>query len=105
MTATRTTAPLTELPNIGSEVAGLLAKAGIRTPAALRRAGAVKAARRIAAVRPEDPPCRSMLAGLEGAIRGIRWHAIPRAEREALWEVYESGMAPPPDHATSRARR
>ncbi len=88
MTATRKTQPLTDLPNIGDEVAGLLVKSGIRTAAALRRAGAVKAARRIAEVRPEDPPCRSMLAGLEGAIRGIRWHAIPRAEREALWLRY-----------------
>jgi DNA transformation protein len=84
---------LTDLPNIGSEVAGLLVKAGIRTPTQLRRIGAVGAARRIAAVRPEDPPCRSMLSGLEGAIRGIRWHAIPRAERETLWSRY-NGPAP-----------
>jgi DNA transformation protein len=79
---------LTDLPNIGDEVAGLLVKAGIHTTAALRRAGAIQAAERIAMVRPEDPPCRSMLAGLEGAIRGIRWHAIPRTEREALWLRY-----------------
>lgn len=83
---------LTALPNIGREVARLLVAAGIRTPLALRRLGAVAAARRIRNVRPDDPPCRSMLAGLEGAIRGVRWITIPRAEREALWQAY---IAPP----------
>jgi DNA transformation protein len=79
---------LEDLPNIGPTVARLLAKAGIRTPGELRRRGAVAAALRIRAVRPDDPPCRSMLAGLEGAIRGIRWHALPAAARERLWTEY-----------------
>ena len=80
---------LTDLPNIGTEVARLLAAAGIRTPAQLKRLGAVAAALRIRAIRPEDPPCRSLLAGLEGALRGIRGHAIPAAERARLWADYE----------------
>ena len=80
---------LTDLPNIGAEVARLLAAAGIRTPAQLKRLGAVAAALRIRAIRPEDPPCRSLLAGLEGALRGIRGHAIPAAERARLWADYE----------------
>jgi hypothetical protein len=79
---------LTDMPNIGREVARLLAVAGIRTPQQLTRVGAVEAALRIGSVRPDDPPCRSMLAGLEGAIRSVRWHAIPKAEREALWVEY-----------------
>ncbi len=90
MTRNRPREGLTALPNIGREVARLLTAAGIRTPAELRRAGAVAAAERIRAVRPDDPPCRSMLAGLEGAIRGIRWHRIPPAERESLWQEYQS---------------
>lgn len=81
---------LTSLPNIGPEAAQWLAAAGIRTPAELRAIGSVAAAQRIRSLRPEDPPCRSMLSGLEGAIRGIRWHAIPRQEREALWEQYQA---------------
>ena len=81
---------LTDLPNIGAEVARLLAAAGIRTPAQLQRLGAVAAALRIRALRPADPPCRSMLAAFEGAIRGIRWHAIPQTEREALWRKYQA---------------
>ena len=94
MQRTRPDAPrLTDLPNLGSTVASLLAKAGIETPADLRRLGAVAAALRIRRVRPDDPPCRSMVAGLEGAIRGVRWHAIPKAEREALWQEYERRAA------------
>ena len=81
---------LTDLPNIGQEVAALLVKAGIPSPSALRRLGAVAAARKIRRIRPDDPPCRSMLSGLEGAIRGIRWHAIPKAERDRLWQDYEA---------------
>jgi DNA transformation protein and related proteins len=81
---------LTDLPNIGPEVARLLTAAGITTPAQLKKLGSVEAARRIAKMRPTDPPCRSMLAGLEGAIRGLRWHAIPKPDREALWEEYQA---------------
>lgn len=90
---------LTDLPNIGPEVAGLLARAGIGDPRELARLGAVEAAARIRSVRPDDPPCRSMLAGLEGAIRGVRWHAISRAERDALWAEYQTrvcGVSAPP---------
>ena len=83
---------LVDLPNIGKETAGLLQAAGIQTPECLRRAGAVAAAERIARIRPDDPPCRSMLAGLEGAIRGVRLHAIPREERERLWQEYQDRL-------------
>ena len=59
--------------------------------AALLAAGGIPplAASRSAAIRPGDPPCRSLLAGLEGALRGVRWHAIPAAERARLWADYE----------------
>ncbi len=83
-------ADLTSLPNIGAEVAKLLRAAGIATPDELRRTGAVAAAIRIRDIRRADPPCRSMLAGLEGAIRGVRWHLIPKPEREALWVEYQN---------------
>ena len=83
---------LEDLPNIGLTVARLLAAAGIRTPGELHRRGAVAAALRIRAVRPDDPPCRSLLAGLEGAIHGIRWHALPAAERARLWAEYRQRL-------------
>ena len=85
-----TSPALTDLPNIGTEVARLLETAGIHTPDELRRLGAVAAALRIRIIRPQDPPCRSMLSGLEGAIRNIRWHSIPKAKRDHLWDQYET---------------
>ena len=86
---------LTDLPNVGPEAARWLVAAGIRTPAELRRRGAVAAAAAIRRLRPDDPPCRSMLAGLEGAVRGIRWHAIPQAERDDLWRKYQAAISRP----------
>ena len=79
---------LESLSNVGAEVARRLREAGITSPGELRRLGSVEAAARLANVRPEDAPCRSMLSGLEGAIRGVRWHAIPKEERERLWIDY-----------------
>lgn len=89
------TSSLADLPNIGKEVARLLEVAGIRTPAELKRRGAVAAALRIRDIRPDDSPCRSMLSGLEGAIRGVRWHSIPAGERERLWAKYEQRLGRP----------
>ena len=83
---------LTNLPNIGPEAARWLIAAGILTPTELRRRGAVAAAAAIHRLRPDDPPCRSLLAGLEGAVRGVRWHAIPPAERDALWRKYQTEL-------------
>ncbi|MCX6099436.1 MAG: TfoX/Sxy family DNA transformation protein [Candidatus Bipolaricaulota bacterium] len=79
---------LESLPNVGAEVARRLREVGITSPGELRRLGSVEATARLANVRPEDAPCRSMLSGLEGAIRGVRWHAIPKEERERLWAEY-----------------
>ena len=87
---------LSDLPNIGKNVARRLEAAGIHTPAELRRRGAVVAALRIHNIRPQDPPCRSMLSGLEGALRDVRWHSIPKPERDLLWEEYEKRLASKP---------
>jgi len=81
---------LTSLPNIGPVVAGKLKAAGVTMPAQLKTLGSVETLLRIRALaaRREEVPCASMLSGLEGAIRGARWHAIPRPERVALWRRY-----------------
>jgi DNA transformation protein len=73
--ATVKTDELTSLPNIGAVVAQKLKAAGRL---------------RALATRAEDAPCMSMLSGLEGAIRGVRWHVIPKHEREALWWQYQA---------------
>ena len=79
---------LTDLPNIGIILAKRLHQAGIETPAELVDLGSVEALQRVRRACPEDPPCRSMLCALEGAICGIRWHGIPAGERDELWRRY-----------------
>jgi DNA transformation protein len=79
---------LRELPNIGDEMDRCLQQAGIRTPEELRRIGSVEAAILVSPHKRSGPVCRSALCALEGAIRGIRWHSIPKAERDELWEQY-----------------
>lgn len=77
-----------DLPNLGPVATRLLLAADIRTPDELRRIGSVEAARRIRAVRPLDPPCRHMLAALEGAVRGIPKREISSSDRRRLWAEY-----------------
>lgn len=82
------TVELTDLPNVGAVLARRLREAGIETPAELKAAGSVGAAMRIRSETPGDAPCASMLYAMEGAIRGIRWHDIPKDERSELWKRY-----------------
>lgn len=81
---------LTDLPNIGAVLAGKLEDAGIRTASDLTTLGSVEALLRIRAGADADAPCANTLYALEGAVRGIRWHAIPRSERDALWRRYRT---------------
>jgi DNA transformation protein len=83
---------LTNLPNIGAVVAEKLKAAGVTTVGQLKSLGSVETALRLRALaaQPEDAPCASMLSGLEGAIRGVRWHTIPKHERETLWQHYQA---------------
>ncbi len=87
---------LLDLPNIGPEIDRLLRAADIHTPATLRRLGSIAAALRIRDLRPDDPPCPRMLAGLEGALRGVRGHDIPKPERDLLWNRYQQRLAQHP---------
>jgi DNA transformation protein len=64
-----------------------LERAGITTPEKLRKLGSVRAALRLTGVGV--PVCASKLYALEGAIRGVRWHAIPAGERAALRKQFE----------------
>ena len=80
---------LESLPNIGTECAAVLRKVGIATAADLRSAGSVEASVRIRTALGADAVCRSRMAALEGAIRGVRWHRIPKPERDRLWTELE----------------
>ena len=72
---------LSELPNIGPELETLLYEHGILSPDDLRTVGAVEACRRL---QLHGESCVNKLYALEGAIRGVRWHDLPREEREVL---------------------
>ncbi len=73
---------MASLPNIGETLAAELARVGVDTPDALREIGSVRAAARIATGGRDA--CYNLLFALEGAIRGVRWHSIPKDERERL---------------------
>lgn len=79
---------LTDLPNIGAVLAQRLRAAGIETPLDLMGLGSVGALRCVQRMSEGNRPCLSMLSALEGAIRGVRWHSIPKNERAELWRRY-----------------
>lgn len=73
---------LSNLPNIGKTLEQKLREVGISTPEELRNAGAENALLRIRAL--DETACYNMLCALEGAIRGIRWHDLPKERKEEL---------------------
>lgn len=79
---------LTELPNIGSALAEKLASAGITSYEKLAALGSVEVALKIR--DGLDPgACYNMLYAIEGAIRGVRWHIIPKDERNRLQREFD----------------
>jgi len=73
---------LTSLPNIGPVLADKLKQIGITTVDELEAIGSVEALIRIGVT--DRSTCYNMLYAIEGAIRGIRWHAIPKGDREMI---------------------
>jgi len=73
---------LSHLPNIGKVLEQKLKEVGITTPEELRNAGAENAFIRIRTI--DDTACFNMLCALEGAIRGISWHDLPKERKEEL---------------------
>lgn len=73
---------LSDLPNIGTVVETKLKEVGIETPEQLIELGAEQAFIRLRSV--DEGACLSMLCGLEGAVRGIRWHQLPKERKEEL---------------------
>ena len=77
---------LEKLPNIGKVVAAQLEEAGIHTADELRAAGSQNAWLAIQAIDPSA--CYHRLCGLEGAIRGVRWHDLPPEVKKELKDFY-----------------
>jgi DNA transformation protein and related proteins len=73
---------LSQMPNIGAVMEAKLIEVGITTPEELIAAGSHEAYLRL---RLRDPGCcLSCLSGLEGAVRGIRWHSMDAETKAAL---------------------
>jgi DNA transformation protein len=65
------------LPNIGKTLGKRLRKVGIDTSEKLAAMGDADAFLRLCAEFPEDACVHTRLA-LAGAVRGIRWHDLPK---------------------------
>ncbi len=78
---------LSQLPNIGEVLAGKLSDIGITSRADLVAKGSIEAVIQIGDT--DTAACYNMLYALEGAIRGVRWHGIPKEERKKLKEEFD----------------
>jgi EAL domain-containing protein (putative c-di-GMP-specific phosphodiesterase class I) len=85
--------PIENGVNIGPVLGPDLRRAGIETVEALRTLGAVAAWRKLQEIEPEIATERTLVA-LEGAIRGVRWAAVPRVERRRLITAAATEEAP-----------
>jgi len=84
-------ADLTQLPNIGKTLAAELENIGVTTREELTEIGSVETARRVAKNR--SGACYNLLFALEGAIRGVRWHSLPKPDRETLKRCLDEARA------------
>ena len=84
---------LTIIPNIGPTLADKLNRIGVTTFDELVEMGSVKAVMRIEPI--DKSACYNMLYALEGAIRGLRWHAIPKDERAQLKMEFDHRITTP----------
>jgi DNA transformation protein and related proteins len=77
---------LSEMQNIGKEVAQRLTEVGINTSTDLKSVGSEQAFLRLKAIDPGA--CFSMLCALEGAISDIRWHNLPAERKQELKQFF-----------------
>ena len=80
---------LSRLCNLGPVSSGWLVEAGIRSPAQLRRLGAIRTFHRVLMRRGGVGVSLNLLYALEGALRGLRWDLLTREERDALRRAAE----------------
>ncbi|MCJ7702467.1 MAG: TfoX/Sxy family protein [Anaerolineales bacterium] len=82
---------LTRLPNIGPVLAAKLKQIGVHSFDQLVEIGCVEALLRIG--ERDESACYNMLYALEGAVRGIRWHAIPKDDREKIKVEFRQALS------------
>jgi DNA transformation protein len=92
LTSAKKISSIGDLQNLGSKSVAVLAQAGIKTVAQLRKRGAVAA---YAAAKRQSPRVSlNLLWALEGALTGITWQEVAREHRTSLLlalEQWESG--------------
>lgn len=77
---------LSTLPNIGTDLEGMLNRAGIHSAYELELVGAEDA---FIKLRKADPSaCINQLFALEGAIQGIGWHGLDALRKLELKDFY-----------------
>ena len=81
---------LTQYANIGQVLAEKLASAGITSLDELTAVGSIEAMLRMGETNLSASA--NMLFALEGAIRGVRWHALPQQERQKLWREFKEAV-------------
>jgi DNA transformation protein len=81
---------LSKLINIGDVLAKELTEIGVTSHADLAAMGSVTAVLNIGAT--DRQACYNMLYALEGAIQGIRWHQLPKAERAKVKEQFDAAV-------------
>ncbi len=79
---------LSSLPNIGEVLAGRLQAIGVRGYDDLAAMGSIEAVLTIGDT--DNSACYNMLYALEGAIRGVRWHTLPKEDRRKLKEAFDA---------------
>lgn len=73
---------LTKIVNIGPVLAAKLHDIGVYSYQDLRDQGSMEVMLKI---KEDDPMvCYNMLYALEGAIQGVRWHALPKTTRQKM---------------------
>jgi DNA transformation protein len=87
---TSATSAVAALKNLGPKSQEMLAKAGIKTEAQLRKLGAVRAYAKTKAVCPKAS--LNLLWALEGALTGKDWKAVAESERASLLMALEDAM-------------
>ena len=76
--------------NLGSTILARLRDAGIHSVAELRLLGAAGAYKRLCSRAGRPLPVCYYLYSLEGALRGIRWDALPAKDKSRLRD--EAGL-------------
>lgn len=72
---------LSNLVNIGPKLEAVLVEAGVDSVDTFRKLGTVGVAYKLFLY---DPDINVRLAALEGALRGVRWHNIPKEYVEEM---------------------